>query len=147
MYNQYNYFIPLTSAKEKHKKLKNTGKYYMLVQETLKRKKINDSKDIYKVINKDTLGNYKNDDVKKIYSLIDFRKAIPVPDGFYSRIKIKGHKNQDLLQKEFDICLSKKDKIISKAISTIHEQHTTHVIQKAQCDYLKLENVCDNYTN
>lgn len=145
VFDKYKYFVPLTSAKEKHKRLKNVGRTHMLIYEFLKRKNICEDTDIFKVIKEDENGNIDEDEVKKIYSLIDFEKAIPVSTGFYHKIEIVGNVNQDLLQKEFNFCINKKSIIIKKAISTIKEQHNTGIIAQGQCNYSVLENACETW--
>lgn len=99
----FNYFVPLTSAKLKHLELKNTGKDYMLIFENDLLANMNPN-DIYSIQTTDV----ENIKVKKILSLIEFKKAIPVPDGYYDPIIIiKGHKDEDLLRKEFLFCKRK----------------------------------------
>ena len=144
LYNKFNYFIPLTSAKEKHKNLKkNTGLHYMLIHEQLKLSEINIVNDIYKVVKREDDGN---DIVKKIYALIDFNKAIPVPNNYFNPITIIGHKNQNLLSKEFKFCLSRKETIVGKTYFTIGEQYKTGVVGVAQCNYTNLQNACKQWT-
>lgn len=63
--NEYNYFVPLTSAKQKHKKWKNVSDEHFLIYEIVK-VKLNELGEIYK--------NYSKDEKKHILSLIDIKK-------------------------------------------------------------------------
>lgn len=81
----------------------------------------------------------------KVYSLINFKKSIPVPEGFFNRLIINGHKDEDLLRIEFNFCLKKKDTILKKLNYVLREQDLTKTILPAQCNYNLLEQLCDNY--
>lgn len=128
--NGLNYFIPLTSAKPKHLKLKNTGKDYMIVFETISCDELHE-KDIY--------IKSPNNQIKKLISVIDFRKSIPVPDGSFFEIDIRKHKDRDLLAKEYEFCLRKKETIINKTKSIIRYQKKTGNKLFAYCDFELLE--------
>lgn len=67
---EYKYFIPLTSAKEKHKKWKNSCDEHFLIYEVID-KSIDISGDIYK--------EYSNDKKMHVMSVLDVKKMIPVP--------------------------------------------------------------------
>lgn len=125
-----NYFVPLTSAKSKHLKLKNTGIDYLVIYETINEDEIHKN-DIYKL--------HVNGEVKKLLSIVDLKKAIPVPDGYYSKIDIRTHKDRDLLAKEYEFCKSKKDTIINKTLSIIRRQKNTGAINFAYCNFNLLE--------
>ena len=86
------YFVPLTSAKPKHLKLKNTGIDYLVIYENIDESEIRE-KDIIKRLNNNT--------IKKLISIVDLKKAIPVADGCYHEIDIRHHKDRDLLAKEW----------------------------------------------
>lgn len=144
IFDTYKYFIPLTSGKCNHLRLPNTGLAHMLIFENIKRKDLR-RHDVYKVVELDKNGNSNEDKVKKILSLLNFKKAIPVPNNYYKRIDILHDNNRDLLSKEFAFCLAKKTTIISKAIKIIVEQHKTHETLDCQCDYLKLETACKQW--
>lgn len=128
--NNIHYFIPLTSAKPKHLKLKNTGIDYMVIYENITPEEIHPN-DIYKVQDD---GN-----IKKLLSVVDFRKAIPVADGCYKEIDIRRHKDRDLLAKEYAFCKSKKETIFNKTASIIRTQKRTSLIKFAYCNFTLLE--------
>ena len=73
----YNYFIPITSAKEKHKKWKNVSDEHFLIYEVIDND-INIDGDIYKY--------YSDNEKMHILSLLDIKKMIPVPVGEYEKI-------------------------------------------------------------
>ncbi|MEG2800140.1 MAG: type III toxin-antitoxin system ToxN/AbiQ family toxin [Erysipelotrichaceae bacterium] len=128
--NGINYFVPLTSAKQKHLKLKNTGKDYLIIYENITRDEIHKN-DIYMEL--------PNAQIKKLISVVDFRKAIPVPDDSFFEIDIRKHKDRDLLAKEYAFCASKKETIISKTKSVIRFQKTTGDVLFAYCNFNLLE--------
>lgn len=128
--NGLNYFVPLTSAKEKHLKLKNTGKDYMVIYENITREEIHKN-DIYMEL--------PNAQIKKLISVVDFRKSIPVPEGSFFEIDIRRHKDRDLLAKEYAFCSSKKETIINKAKSVIRHQKRNEDKLFAYCDFDLLE--------
>lgn len=124
------YFIPLTSAKTKHLKLKNTGMDYLLIYENIEESEIH-KKDIIK-----TMGNGK---LKKLLSVVDLRKAIPVAEDCYHEIDIRTHKDRDLLAKEYAFCKKKKNTIFNKSLSIIKQQKKTKEIKFAYCNFDLLE--------
>lgn len=125
-----NYFVPLTSAKPKHLKLKNTGKDYMLIYEMIEKSEIH---------NQDIYTELENGKIKKLISVVDFRKSIPVPENIYREIDIRHHKDRDLLAKEYEFCKHKKDTIMNKCKSVIRYQKRTGNVLFAYCHYELLE--------
>lgn len=73
---EYKYFIPLTSAKEKHKRWKNICDEHFLLYEVIN-KNVNITGDIYKPFSEE----------KKIHilSVLDMKKMIPVPEDSYEK--------------------------------------------------------------
>ena len=106
---EWKYFIPLTSAKEKHKKWKNSCDEHFLIYEVID-KSVNISGDVYK--------EYSKDKKMHVLSVLDIKKMIPVPDDAYKRIvfdELRDERYQDLFKKEYAFCLTIKDKILKKA--------------------------------
>lgn len=127
------YFIPLTSAKEKHKKWKNVSNTHFLLYEFVK-SSLNIPKHIYK-----------SDDGKKklhILSVLDIKKMIPVPQNEFDYIdfdKLEDERYKDLFKKEYAFCLKIKTKILAKAEELYNEQMINKKVKKMCCDFSKLE--------
>ena len=128
------YFIPLTSAKEKHKKWKNSCDEHFLIYEVID-KSVNILGDVYKEYSKD----------KKIHvlSVLDIKKMIPVPDDAYKRTvfdELGDERYQDLFEKEYAFCLSIKEKILTKAEKIYKYQKETQNVRRTYCDFSCCEN-------
>lgn len=130
------YFVPLTSTKPKHLKLKNTGIDYLVIYEMISKEEIH-SKDIIKKMD--------NGEIKKLLSVVDLRKAIPVAEGCYHEIDIRTHKDRDLLAKEYEFCKRKKNTIFSKTLSIIRHQKKTNEFKFAYCHFNLLEEKMKEY--
>lgn len=128
--NEIPYFIPLTSAKKKHLKLKNTGLDYMLIYEIITKEEIHDN---------DIIKNLDNGTIKKLLSVIDLKKVIPVAKGCYHEIDIRNHKDRDLLAKEYAFCKKKKNTIFHKVINIINWQKKNQIVKFAYCHFELLE--------
>lgn len=88
---EWKYFIPLTSAKEKHKKWKNSCDEHFLIYEVID-KSVNISGDVYK--------EYSKDKKMHVLSVLDIKKMIPVPDDAYKRIvfdELRDERYQDFV--------------------------------------------------
>lgn len=136
---QVKYFIPLTSAKEKHKKWKNVSDTHFLIYEFVK-SSLNIQDHIYK----------SDDGHKKIHilSVLDIKKMIPVPDGEFEYIdfdQLGDDRYKDLFEKEYAFCLKIKSKILSKAEELYNDQKKNKVIRKMCCDFIKLENALNEW--
>ncbi len=128
------YFIPLTSAKEKHVKWKNSCDEHFLVYEVID-KSINIPGHIYK--------EYSKDKKMHIMSVLDIKKMIPVPDDTYERIifdELGDERYQDLFEKEYAFCLTIKDKILLRADKIYRKQKETKIVRHAYCDFTCCEN-------
>ena len=131
---EYQYFIPLTSAKEKHKKWKNVSDTHFLVYEF-----VESGLNIPKYI-------FKSDDGRKkihILSVLDIKKMVPVPTDQFEYMefgKLEDRNYKALLEKEYVFCLKIKDKIVPKAEKIYKRQMEERIIGKMQCDFRKLEN-------
>ena len=126
------YFIPLTSAKEKHKKWKNSCDEHFLIYEVID-KSVNISGDVYK--------EYSKDKKMHVLSVLDIKKMIPVPDDAYKRIifdELGDERYQDLFEKEYAFCLTIKDKILTKAEKIYKHQKETQNIRRTYCDFFML---------
>lgn len=128
------YFIPLTSAKEKHKKWKNSCDEHFLIYEVID-KSVNISGDVYK--------EYSKDKKMHVLSVLDIKKMIPVPSDAYERIafdELSDERYQDLFKKEYAFCLTIKDKILIKAEKIYKHQKETQNVRRTYCDFSRCEN-------
>lgn len=142
---KYKYILPLTSAKEKHKKWKNSDIDRMLVYEMVD----------YHVLSPDDIWVKidETDIVKHIISAIDIKKMIPVKDEVLNIVDINHDeeddedtkKYKDLLNKEYSFCISIIDELISKAANIYDKQMETGVVKPFSCDFKILEQTADNY--
>lgn len=139
----YKYVLPMTSAKPKHKKWKNSDRDRMLIYEMVDVNELS-SKDVWvKVDNTDT--------VKHIMSAIDIKKMIPVVDEVISVVNINRDQNatddenkyKDLLNKEYSFCLKIIDNLIKKASRVYERQMLTGKVEMFACDFKALEQVAD----
>lgn len=144
--NGYQYVIPLSSAKEKHKSWKNLYPDRMLIYEVSEVSKLSDAS-IFVQIQND------NAHVKHIMSVIDFKKMVPIKEGVYSVINFNPSsadtdeqaKYKDLLNKEYRFCIKNIDKIINRASKIYDYQKKTGKIIRFACDFSSLERVCNTY--
>lgn len=131
---EYKYFIPLTSAKEKHIKWKNSCDEHFLIYEIID-KTVNIQGDVYKA--------YSNDKKMHIMSVLDIKKMIPVPSEAYKWIvfdDLIDERYRDLFRKEYAFCLTIKDKILTKAEKVYNRQKETGVVRRTYCNYSCCEN-------
>ena len=130
----YHYFIPMSSAKEKHTKWKNVSDEHFLIYEVVDNS-ITKRDDIYKY--------YSDKEKMHILSVLDIKKMIPVPDGCYKKIifdELGDARYKDLFEKEYDFCLSIKNKILEKAKKIRQKQKETEIVRDKNCNFLQLEN-------
>ena len=153
------YVIPLTSAKEKHKKWADvSGEWYRIyeiidITTTPVRKNdiIVDIKNqvLLKNIPLETRKNYK----QRILSVLDIRKMFPVKKGVYTKIKfeissrasIADNQRMALMLKEYNFICNIKEKIEEKAEKIYVKQQKKNKILKYHCNYKKLEQASDEY--
>lgn len=136
---KYNYFIPVTSAKQKHRKWKNISDEHFLIYQTVPKNE-NFSKNIYK--------NISGEEKMQILSVLDIKKMIPVPNGCYEKIvfnKIRDRKYRSLLKKEYEFCLSVIDKVLMKVEKIYKHQKETGIIRRAYCNFKQLESAMDKW--
>lgn len=135
----YNYFIPISSAKDKHKKWKNVSDEHFLIYEI-----IDPSINIKNGICKDLSEREK----MHILSVLDIKKMIPVPDGTYERIifaELSDSRYRDLFRKEYAFCLKIKDKVLKKVEKIYKEQKETKIVKRANCNFSLLEEAMKNW--
>ena len=138
MINSYNYFIPLTSGKQKHAAWKVTGKDHFLICEAI-RPEERRSNDIIKAPGSGLL---------RILAVLDVKKMIPVPDGLYRQIdfmQVQDRRYQGLLWKEFRSCRKIAKEILEKAGAVYREQKETGTIHPMFCNFAALEKACGDY--
>ena len=144
------YIIPLSSAKEKHKRYKNKGMSYLLIYEIVPITMIN-SDSIY------VFTGDKDDDgvslVKHIMALLDCKKMIPVIDGVYFEEKVESElgdsievvKYKELLTKELLFCSSNLENILVRANKIYIDQITSGIINNRCCNFALLEETAKKY--
>lgn len=142
--DMFDYFVPLTSRKPKHVNYKNTGPDYALIYEYVYREELVEN-DVFVIKDKSPVNNDKKDIMKKILSMLDYKKAIPVPKDEYQKISIIDNANRDLLSKEYGFLLPKSDKIREKMLKIISRQKLTATVQKNYCNFFLLESICKKW--
>ena len=153
------YVIPLTSAKEKHKKWADVSgewyRIYEIIDITTTPVRKNDiivdikNQDLLKNIPLETRKNYK----QRILSVLDIRKMFPVKKGVYTKIKfeissrasIADNQRMALMLKEYNFICNIKEKIEEKAEKIYLKQQKKNKILKYHCNYKKLEQASDEY--
>ena len=153
------YVIPLTSAKEKHKKWADVSgewyRIYEIIDITTTPVRKNDiivdikNQDLLKNIPLETRKNYK----QRILSVLDIRKMFPVKKGVYTKIKfeissrasIADNQRMSLRVKEYNFICNIKEKIEEKAEKIYVKQQKKNKILKYHCNYKKLEQASDEY--
>ena len=121
----YNYFIPVSSAKEKHKRWRNVSDEHFI---------------IYEVI----------DNSVSILSILDIKKMIPVPTGYYEQVvfdELDDDRYKDLFEKEYAFCLSIKDKVLNKVQKIYNNQKETGIVRRANCNFEKLEDAMNQWNS
>lgn len=91
--DKFNYFIPITSAKEKHIKYKNVCDEHFLIYEFVNNN-VNINGDIYRI--------YSSGEKMHIIVMIDIKKMVLVPKGCYKRIifdELEDERYRDLFLK------------------------------------------------
>ena len=153
------YVIPLTSAKEKHKKWADVSgewyRIYEIIDITTTPVRKNDiivdikNQDLLKNIPLETRKNYK----QRILSVLDIREMFPVKKGVYTKIKfeissrasIADNQRMALMLKEYNFICNIKEKIEEKAEKIYVKQQKKNKILKYHCNYKKLEQASDEY--
>lgn len=139
--NNFEYFIPLTSAKEKHLGWKNKTDYNLMLYEICSQKSIRPNW-IYK--------NIPNGTAKHIMSVLEIRKMIPVVPGAYHKTDFTTLQDESfryLLMKEYQILRKKKVEIEQLAQELYNKQITTKKILPFHCNYELLEKASSEWHN
>lgn len=154
--NNFEYVIPLTSAKDKHKQWRDITSTNYRIYETIDiRTTRTDSFDIiveendFNKLRK--MGVNENDFKyfkKRILSVLEIKKMFPIIKGKYSFVDLDTHsldaeteQRRILMQKEYFFCRNYMDAIKDKAKSIYDKQIETGIVQTFHCNYKKLENV------
>lgn len=135
----YNYFIPLSSAKEKHTRWKNVSDEHFLIYEKIDNNITIDG-DIYKY--------YSDEEKIHLLAILDIKKMIPVPAGCYERIEfneLDDSRYKDLFEKEYAFCLNIKTKILNKVEKIYQKQKETGTVRWANCNFSELEKAMLNW--
>ena len=126
---EYEYFIPLTSAKVKHERWKNVCDEHFLIYEIID-KEINISGDIYK--------DYSEKEKMHVLAVLDVKKMIPVPKDAYSKVvfaELEDTRYKDLFEKEYAFCLNIREKILARVEKIYKRQKVTKTVRRAYCDF------------
>ena len=155
---QYNYVIPLTSAKPKHKKWRDITATNYRIYETIdtRKAKIQPRDIIVEENNHNKLRdmNVLPDDYKyykkRILSILEIKKMFPVPENKYTLIDLYTKSNDPdeekrriLMLKEYFFCRRHMNSIIRKATNIYEKQMSTNIIEPFYCNYRKLEEIAD----
>ena len=160
-FNKYHYVIPLTSAKEKHKKWKDVTATNYRIYETIDIR--NTKIDSYDIIvddnnfNKFRAMGVKPDEYKyfkkRILSVLEIKKMFPVPDNKYHIIDLNTpsadsdiENRRKLMLKEYLFCRKIMGAIETKAQKLYGKQITTGIVEKFFCNYKKLEAIAEKWS-
>lgn len=138
---KYNYFIPLTSAKPRHLKWRNTSKFNYIIYELLPLGTLMPPNAIYV----QTTNN-----IKHILSVLEIRKMIPVPIEYCTYIdfnNIQDLNYRNLLIKEYNFLKPLQLAITQKASFIYANQKDSGTVYDFHCDYSKLEKVYDKHVS
>jgi len=155
----YQYVIPLTSAKEKHRNWKDVGPTNFRVYEIIDiRNTPVDENDILL-----SVGEFKLDKMevpeeerqfyqKRLLSVLEIKKMFPVIDGVYTIIDLDQpskdsdeEKRRILMRKEYLFCRRIIKEIEQKADTIYNKQVVTGVIKRYHCNYRLLEGIANSY--
>lgn len=130
--NNFNYYVPISSAKPKHRKMSNNLDFHKLIDENT--------------------GN--------LYAVININNMIPVPDFCTKQLKYNKIQDFRAFQNEKEktdyIYLLQKEKLIIDKLSEILENKAKKLYDKCRrmpnstlaarcCNFLLLEEKCKNY--
>ena len=93
-------------------------------------------------IDGDIYRYYSDKEKMHILSVLDIKKMVPVPTGYYERIEfneLEDSRYRDLFQKEYAFCLRIKTKILIKVEKIYKKQKQTRIIRRANCNFSQLE--------
>lgn len=135
------YFIPLTSAKAKHKTWDLSSKEYYLITGEVHKKDIRSAAIIRSYDEKTGVGI-------EILAVLDLKKMFPVCEGKYHKIIFNDEADKNyrsLLIKEYLFCVGIKNEIFLKATALYDDQITTGMIYRFCCNFKLLEEASNKY--
>ena len=138
---KYRYFIPLTSAKQRHVKWKLVDKAHFLIYDMISTQNIQANYIIQRISND-------ADHVLQIMAALDLKKMIPVPIFYYHKVDFKSMRRTNpkyaaLLNKELRFLLKRQDDIRIHIKNIYEEQKLTGKVYPYYCDFAKLEKFYD----
>ncbi len=140
--NNFNYFLPLTSAKPKHKNWNNVSKTNYIIYEMLPAN--------FSPISEKWVYTANQNNIKHILSVLEIKKMIPVPKNYYTEMnfsQIPDINYRALVQKEYNFLKPLQNEIFHKAIKLYNAQKSSGIIIPFACNYSKLEKVCKEVSN
>lgn len=158
--DNFQYVIPLTSAKEKHKKWRDvTATNYRIYEVIDIRTAKTDNYDI--IVNENDYNKLRSMGIdsadygyykKRILSVLEIKKMFPVLDGQYEIIDLDTpstdidiEHRRILMQKEYFFCRKYMNSIESKANLIYEKQVSSGKIQPFHCNYKLLEATAETY--
>ena len=143
-FNNDEYAIPFSSAKQKYKYYSDFYDGKMLIYENAVPSRMS-KKDVWIL--------QSNGTAKHILAILNIGKMIPLKNGCYTIVNInhssidsvRERKYKDLLNKEFQFCVRHKEEILNRSVEIYIEQLKTKVIKFSYCDFKKLEMARDSY--
>ena len=138
--NDYEYCIPLTSAKVRQLGWANISEHNYIIYENVDLSVIKPD-DVYMQIGSSSV-------CKKLLSVLEIRKMIPVDASLYTFIDFSQEADiayKALLEKEYRFLLPFKEDILKKANVLHGKQKTSGVIKTCYCTFSKLEQAYEKY--
>ena len=135
------YFVPITSAKPKHKTWDLSSKEHYLITGIVHKKDIRPTAVIRSYDEKTGIGT-------EILAVLDLKKMFPVIEGKYHKIIFADEVDinyRSLLIKEYLFCVAIKKEILSKAKALYDSQMDSGVIYRFCCDFKLLEEASNQY--
>ena len=138
LHDKYDYFVPLSSPKDKQTDMPEVGRFYFLVYEFIRP----EDRTPKNIIREERGGL-----LQKLLGILSVNNMIPVPAGYYTKLPDftdRTEKYNDLLCKEYEFCLTIKDKLLemSQNVRANYRQE----ISEYCCDFEELERMHDLVT-
>lgn len=135
-----NYFIPLSSPKDKHISWDYEGDTYFMICETIREEDRTP---------KNVIRQRTEDGLEKILAVLYLNNMIPVPEKYCQCVgdflSNKHDKYCDLLRKEYKFCLGIYDDIVRKAQKLYDAQKEAGTVNDLCCNFVKMEQAMKNY--
>ena len=135
MQDKYDYFIPLSSPKDKHIYMPEIGRFYSLVYEYIRPEDR---------VPQNIIRDERDGLLQKLLGILSVNNMIPVPPGYYTKLPDftnRKVKYNDLLFKEYEFCLAIKDKILEMS-RNVRENYLLDISEYC-CDFAELERMHD----